>query len=176
MRYEIGHGHETFHVEVHEIGPNSYDVTVDDGPTVRMDAVRNARTVYSILLGHRQFEGSVDEREDGSLDVHVGTSAFDFTAVDERRKLLAGTGGGAATGKQLVRAQMPGKIVKVLVRQGERVEVDQGLLIIEAMKMENEIRSPIDGVVTDLSVSEGDAVETDELMLVVEPPEDEAEE
>ena len=172
MRYEIGHGRDTYHVDLQEIGPNTYDVTVDDRETVRIDAVKNPRTVYSILLGHRQYEGSVDEREDGTLDVHVGTSAFDFTAVDERRKLLTGSGSGVPTGIQTIRAQMPGKIVKVLVRPGEQVAVDQGLLIIEAMKMENEIKSPIDGVVSEISVSEGDAVDTDAPMLVVEPPED----
>jgi biotin carboxyl carrier protein len=173
MRYEIGHGRETYHVELQEIGPGTYDVTVDDGETVRIDAVKNPRTVYSILLGHRQYEGSVDEREDGTLDVHVGTSAFDFTVVDERRKLLAGASSGVPTGVQKIRAQMPGKIVKVLVRAGDPVVVDQGLLIVEAMKMENEIKSPIDGVVAEVCVAEGDAVETDEQMLVVEPPEGE---
>ncbi len=173
MRYEIGLGRQTYHVDLQEIGPNTYDVTVDDGETVRIDAVKNPRTVYSILLGHRQYEGSVDEREDGTLDVHVGTSAFDFTAVDERRKLLTGSGSGVPTGVQTIRAQMPGKIVRVLVRSGDRVVVDQGLLIIEAMKMENEIKSPIDGVVAEVSVVAGDAVETNAQMLVVEPREDE---
>ncbi len=172
MRYEVSHGRETFQVEVHEIGPHTYDVTVDDGETVRLDAVKNPRTVYSILLGARQYEGSVDEREDGTLDVHVGTSAFDLVAVDARRKLLLGTGAGAATGKQTLRAQMPGKIVKLLVRVGETVEAEQGLLVIEAMKMENEIRSPSEGTVTEIGVAEGDSVETNGLLVVVEPPED----
>ena len=167
------HGRETFHVEVAEIGPHTYDVTVDDGETMRVDAVKNPRTVYSILLGARQYEGSVDERDDGSLDVHVGTSAFDLVAIDERRKLLVGAGGSLAAGVQTIRSQLPGKIVKVLVTLGQEVEIDQGLLIIEAMKMENEIKSPIGGVVTELAVSEGDAVETDALLVVVDPPQDE---
>ncbi len=172
MRYDVSHGSETFHVEVQEIGPHTYDVTVDDGETVRVDAIKNPRTVYSILLGSSQYEGSVDEREDGTLDIHVGTSAFDFSVIDERRKLLVGTGASAASGRQTIRAQMPGKIVKLLVAPGESVSVDQGLLIIEAMKMENEIRSPIEGIVAEVAVAEGDAVETDGLLVVVEPPED----
>jgi biotin carboxyl carrier protein len=174
MRYEVQQGGETFHVEVREAGAQTYDVTVDDGETVRVDAFKNPRTVYSILIGARQYEGSVDELEDGTLDVHVGTSAFAITAVDERRKLLVGAAGMAASGRQEIKAQMPGKIVKVLVSAGETVEVDQGLLIIEAMKMENEIKSPIDGTVTEVEVREGDAVETDALLVVVEPPESEA--
>ncbi len=172
MRYDVSHGSETFQVEVQEIGPHTYDVTVDDGETVRVDAIKNPRTVYSILLGSSQYEGSVDEREDGTLDIHVGTSAFDFSVIDERRKLLVGAGASAASGKQTIRAQMPGTIVKLLVAPGESVSVDQGLLIIEAMKMENEICSPIEGIVAEVAVAEGDAVETDGLLVVVEPPED----
>ena len=172
MRYEIVQGAETFSVDVHEVGPHSYDVTIGDGETVRVDAFKNPRTVYSILIEHRQYEGSVDELEGGTLDVHVGTSAFEFTAVDERRRLLAGAATMALSGRQEIRAQMPGKIVRVLVREGERVEIDQGLLIIEAMKMENEIRSPIDGVVTEVAVSQADAVDTDALLVVVDPPEE----
>lgn len=172
MRYEVVQGAETFAVEVHEVGPHTYDVTIGEGETVRVDAFKNPRTVYSILIGQRQYEGSVDELDDGTLDVHVGTSAFEFTAVDERRKLLAGGGAVGLTGRQEIRAQMPGKIVRVLVAAGDEVETDQGLLIIEAMKMENEIRSPIDGAVTELVVAEGDAVETGALMIVVEPPEE----
>jgi biotin carboxyl carrier protein len=173
MRYEVVHGGEVHQVEVHEIGPHTYDLTVDDGETVRIDAFKTPRTVYSILIGARQYEGSVDEREDGTLDVHVGTSAFDFTAVDERRKLLGGAGVAAASGTQQINAQMPGKVVKLLVSEGEMVEADQGLLIIEAMKMENEIKSPMAGIVSEIAVREGDAVETGALMIVVDPPESE---
>ena len=171
MRYEVTQGGDSFHVEVKEIGPHTYDVAIDDEPPVRVDAFKNPRTVYTILIGARQFEASVDERDDGTLDIHVGSSAFDFTATDERRKLLGGVGSAVATGTQEVRSQMPGKIVKLLVREGEAVEVDQGLVIVEAMKMENELKSPIEGVVSQISVAEGDAVETGELLIVVDPPE-----
>ena len=172
MRYEIAHGRDLHDVEIKEIGNQTYEISVDGAEPVRVDAFKNARTVYSILIGARQFEGSVDELEDGTLDVHVGTSAFDFTAIDERKKMLVGVGLGGASGKQEIRAQMPGKIVKLLVNVGDEVSLDQGLLIIEAMKMENELKSPIDGVVSQVEVQEADTVENDALLVVVEPPED----
>ena len=172
MRYEVVQGGDVFQVEVHEVGPHRYDVSVDDEPSVRVDAFQNPRSVYSVLLGARQYEGSVDELEDGTLDIHVGTSAFEFTATDARRMLLAGAGSAVATGVQTLRAQMPGRIVKLLVRPGESVQAGQGMVVIEAMKMENEIRSPIHGTVTEVAVREGDAVDTDELLIVVEPPEE----
>ncbi len=169
MRYQIRHGTASYHVEVHEIGPHLYDVKIDEGETVRVDAYKTPRTVYSVLLGSRQLEGSVDVRDDGTLDVHIGTSAFDFSAVDERRQLLVGSASTMAVGRQEIRAQMPGKIVKVLVSVGQNVAAEQSLVIIEAMKMENELRSPIDGVVAAVEVSEGAAVETNALLVVVEP-------
>jgi 3-methylcrotonyl-CoA carboxylase alpha subunit len=65
---------------------------------------------------------------------------------------------------------MPGKIVKVLVAPGDRVERDQGLVIIEAMKMENELKSEVPGVVSEVRVAEGDTVVNGALLLIVEPP------
>ena len=172
MRYEVTHGRDAYDVEIKEIGNQTYEISVDDGEPVRVDAFKNARTVYSILIGAQQYEGSVDELEDGTLDVHLGTSAFDFTAIDERQKMLVGAGAGAASGKQEIRAQMPGKIVKVLSSVGDEVSLDQGLVIMEAMKMENELKSPIDGIVSQVEVEEGDTVENDALLIVVEPPDE----
>ena len=86
--------------------------------------------------------------------------------------LLLSVTAGTVTGKQMLQAQMPGKIVRVLVETGQTVEMDQGLIVIEAMKMENELRSPIQGVISKISVQEGDAVETGALLVVIEPPEE----
>ena len=79
---------------------------------------------------------------------------------------LASAGAETAAG---VRAPMPGLVLMLEVAEGEPVEKGQGILIIEAMKMENEIRAPIAGVVRRLAVSAGDAVERDALLCVVEP-------
>jgi biotin carboxyl carrier protein len=170
LRYEVTRGPQTFKVDVHEIGPGVFSVEVDGEQPVRVDAYRSAGTLYSVLVEGRQYEGSVDPREDGSQDVHVGCSAFDFTVIDERRKFLITGGVHVESGKQMLRAKMPGKIVKVLVEVGQPVQIDQGLMVIEAMKMENELRSTIDGIVTGIGVREGETVETNALLAVVEPP------
>jgi biotin carboxyl carrier protein len=67
-----------------------------------------------------------------------------------------------------LRAPMPGKVVKVLVREGASVEANQGLLVVEAMKMQNEIKSPKKGIVRKLSVQEAAAVNAGDLLIVVE--------
>jgi biotin carboxyl carrier protein len=170
MKYEVTLGKAAHQVEVKEIGGSTYEVRVDDGDPIRVDAMKSPNTTYSILVGARQFEGSVDERADGTFDIHVGASAFDVSVIDERKKLLLGATSTKLSGKQELTAQMPGKIVKVLVRPGDSVEEDAPVVVIEAMKMENELRSPIAGTVTRVEVSEGNTVETGALLAVVEPP------
>ena len=172
MRYEVTLGSDVHSVEVKEVGLHEFDVSVDEGPVTRVDAMKTPRTVYSILIEGRQFEGSVDEKDDGSFDVRVGTSAFEMAVIDTRRKILVGAVSHALVGKQELRAQMPCKVVKVLVRTGDTVEEAQSLIIVEAMKMENELLSPIAGTVTQVAIAEGDTIEVDTLLAVVEPPED----
>jgi pyruvate carboxylase subunit B len=168
VRYEVSHGEQTRQVEVREVSPGSFDVSVDGALPVRVDAFKTPRTVYSVLIEHRQYEGSVDELEDGTFDVHLGSSAFEFVVVDERKKLLVGSAGLHAAGKQEIRAQMPGKIVKVLVTVGQTVDAGQALLVIEAMKMENEIAASRAGTVQEIRVSPGQAVEAGEILAIVE--------
>ncbi len=169
MIYEVSEGGETIRVELNEVGENLYDVTLD-GRTVRVDAVKSGPTVYSIIENGKQFEAMVDERGEHGFDVTVRGRLFHLAAEDERTRLLAESAGAVLTGPQTVMAEMPGKIVKVEVAVGDTVSEGQGIVIVEAMKMENQIPSPIDGVVTEMAVSEGDAVEAGQTLFVVEPP------
>jgi pyruvate carboxylase subunit B len=171
VNYEVTLGKQTHRVQIKDVGGSVYEVAIDGGGPVRVDVAKTPRTIFSLLIGNRQWEGSVDAKDDGSFDVHVGASAFDIRVIDERRKLLAGGVAAPIGSRQELRAQMPGKIVKVLVAPGERVERDQGLVIIEAMKMENELKAEVDGVVAEVRAREGETVESGALLLVVEPPE-----
>jgi biotin carboxyl carrier protein len=114
----------------------------------------------------------VDEKGLHGFDVLVAGRSFHLESVDERTKLLAGSADPVASGPQTVEAEMPGKVVKIAAAVGDVVEEGQGLVIIEAMKMENEIRSPIDGRVTEMTVSEGQTVEPGTTLFVVEPVEE----
>jgi biotin carboxyl carrier protein len=76
--------------------------------------------------------------------------------------------GGSASGPQRVLAPMPGKVVRVLVKPGDEVKARQGLVVVEAMKMENELRAARDGRVRDVSVVEGQSVDAGAVLLVVE--------
>nr|WP_305034252.1 DUF2118 domain-containing protein [Myxococcus sp. CA005] len=89
--------------------------------------------------------------------------------ADERRlRLRAANAAFSVEGKQLVTAPMPGKVVKVLVKVGDEVKEGQGLVVVEAMKMENELKSPKAGKVTELFAKEGTAVENNAKLVMVE--------
>lgn len=168
MIYEVSEGKETFRVELKESGEGVYELTID-GRTVHVDAAKSGRTVYSIIEEGRQFEGMVEERSGDGFDVMVAGQLFRIGAIDERTRLLSASARASTSGPQTVIAEMPGKIVKVQITAGEPVTEGQGCVVIEAMKMENEITSPIDGVVSEVSVSEGDTVEGGASLFVVAP-------
>ncbi len=137
-----------------------------DGREVAADAVEVAAGTYSILLGGRSLEVRVQPAADG-LEAHVGGEVFRAQVFDPRT--WQGKRGGAleAEGRQQIVAPMPGKIMRVLVAAGDAVEAGQGMLVIEAMKMQNEIRSPKTGKVERLLVAEGQAVNAGEVLAVV---------
>jgi pyruvate carboxylase subunit B len=81
---------------------------------------------------------------------------------------MLGVGRGGAGKSGRVSTSMPGKIVKILVLEGQTVEEGQGLLILEAMKMENQVKAPVAGVVARIHVREGDSVESDALLVEIE--------
>jgi biotin carboxyl carrier protein len=172
MNYEVSEQKgEAVTVALRETGEGQYEVTIG-GETVHVDAVRSGPTVYSIIEDGKQFEAMVDERGAHGFDVLVGGRLFHLESVDERTRMLAGSAVVVTTGPQTVAAEMPGKVVKVNVAAGAEVAEGEGVIILEAMKMENEIPSPIDGILKELAVSEGQTVEAGDVLFVVEPPED----
>jgi pyruvate carboxylase subunit B len=172
MIYEVSEKKgEPVRVELKELGEGLYEIAID-GRTVQVDAVKSGRTIYSIIEDGRQYEASVDEQGAHGFNVLVAGRLFHLDAVDERSKLLAQQASYATSGPQTVEAEMPGKVVKIAVSVGAEVTAGQGIVVLEAMKMENDINAPIDGVVTEIAVSEGQTVETGAPLFVVTPPED----
>lgn len=139
-----------------------------DGQTLEADAVEIAPNVISVLLGGQVFEFSITPSGDGALQLRAGYQEFSAEVVDphgwrgRRHRALE------ATGRQQVVAPMPGKVIRVLVSVGDKVEAGQGLLVVEAMKMQNEIRSPKSGTVDRLLVVEGQPVNAGEVLAWVE--------
>jgi biotin carboxyl carrier protein len=88
--------------------------------------------------------------------------------VDRQRHARGGQGAGGGAGQQRVKAPMPGRVLRVLVKPGDDVAHRQGLVVVEAMKMENELTAPRAGKVTEVAVTEGMSVEAGRLLVVIE--------
>jgi biotin carboxyl carrier protein len=138
-----------------------------DGEEIQADAVLTKHDVVSIIVGGAHYEV---KRERTAADVHfwVKNSRFAVEVRDPRslrsRKSAAATG----EGPQKLLAPMPGKVVRVILAAGSEVEAGQGVLVVEAMKMQNELKSPKKGTVTQVMVAEGASVTAGEVLAIVE--------
>jgi biotin carboxyl carrier protein len=136
-----------------------------------LEAREQGAGVYLLLAGNRVFECRVDQSETqrARMEVHVGGETHAVTLADPKRLRGAQLTGAQADGTaaQIV-APMPGKVVRVLVQQGAQVEAGEGILVVEAMKMQNEMKSPKAGTVTELHAAAGKTVNAGEILAVIE--------
>ncbi len=169
MRYEVqlasssGEKKRVIELEREAAG---WRVTLDGRP-VAVDAVEVAPNVVSILLEGQSFEISVTPSPDGKLKLQTGSREFTAEVIDPRAWSGRRHGNAEAEGRQQIVAPMPGKVVRLLVKAGDHVEAGQGLLVVEAMKMQNEIRSPKSGTLERVLAKEGQPVNAGEVLCVV---------
>jgi len=146
-----------------------------DGRVDVVDVAPVDGSTWSLLLdGDRACSHEVslvDGREPGEVSVYLRAGVVHtrvMGAPGQRRWNRPGSAPAGAAGPQRITAPMPGKVVKVLVAPGESVEERQGLVVVEAMKMENELRAPRAGRVREVHVQEGAPVESGRLLVVLE--------
>ena len=137
-----------------------------DDRAIEADAAEVTPGVYSILIEGTSLEARVEPQGAG-LRVIVAGREYTVAVRDPRQWRRHRGAALEAGGRQRVTAPMPGKIVRVLVKAGETVEAGQGILVVEAMKMQNEVRSPKSGTVERLLVSENQAVGAGDVLAVV---------
>jgi biotin carboxyl carrier protein len=139
-----------------------------DGNTLDANAVEVAPNIFSVLLSGDSHQIRIAPRPDGTLTLHTGLAEYHAEVSDPRSWRGRRQGAVEAEGRQQITAPMPGKVVRLLVKQGDSVEAGQGLLVVEAMKMQNEIRSPKSGKIEKLFAQEGQPVNAGEVLLWVE--------
>ena len=154
-------------VTVTEVGVARYVIRAD-GKEYLVDAHQVQDSVWSILYGAESFEVDVQGRDD-AYEVLIGGDCYKFSLMNEQRRALIRAGGKGAAGKALVTSPMPGKVVKLLVDEGEEVQSDQGVIVVEAMKMENEIFAPSDGVIASVTAQPQQDVRQGDLLLTLKP-------
>jgi biotin carboxyl carrier protein len=166
MKYEIVVGGARRNVEfTPPTNETARLVFAVEGRLVEADAIRISRRAYSILIGGRSLEAAVEETPAG-LILRVNGREFQVEIIDPRSWRRRRGTGIELEGRQQLVAPMPGKIVRVLVAAGQQVSAGEGLLVIEAMKMQNEIRSPKAGIVEKLA-REGQTVNAGEILAIV---------
>jgi|SRR5690242_1293300 len=126
-----------------------------------------APNIFSVLLSGCSHEVYVTPSPGGQLQLQIGGLEFQAEVIDPRWWRGRRHSGAEAEGRQQIAAPMPGKVVRLLVKAGDTVVAGQGLLVVEAMKMQNEIRSPKSGTVERVLVAEGQAVNAGEVLCVV---------
>jgi len=154
--------------------PLGYRVLVDGRPRL-VDAVRVGADSWSLIVRDesgataRSVEAVVTSHPgNGTLDVHIEGYSIPVhlrSGLGRRTRAAVAAKG---SGPQRVLAPMAGKVVRVLVNPGDKVKTRQGLVVVEAMKMENELRAAREGRVRDVLVTEGQSVEAGTALLVVE--------
>lgn len=165
MKYEVRISGKTRLVELERQG-DGWQARLDGEADVA-DVVETAPNTFSILVSGQSHQISVTPSSDGGLELVTGGFEFSAAVTDPRSWRGRRHGGAEAEGRQQIAAPMPGKIVRLLVKAGDAVEAGRGLLVIEAMKMQNEIRSPKSGTVERVLVREGQAVNAGEVLCVV---------
>jgi biotin carboxyl carrier protein len=153
---------------------DAYRVDID-GRRCIVDAVLIADDTWSLLVrdadGDRAVSAEavvVPQNGNGSLDVYIGGRPIQVNLRAGLGRHARADGGTHGAGPQRVVAPMPGKVVRILVKPGDEVHPRQGLLVVEAMKMENELRAMRAGRVRDVFVAEGQSVEAGVALVVVE--------
>ncbi|MBY0505640.1 MAG: hypothetical protein K2X03_17125 [Bryobacteraceae bacterium] len=137
------------------------------GEAGAVDVLEVEPGTYSILLGGRSYEVRSGPLPEGLTWVDVDGRRLQLDLRDPRN---GRPGGGAAgrSGQATLKSPMPGKVVRILVAEGEAVEVGQGVVVVEAMKMQNEMKAPRAGVVKAIKTQEGSTVAAGEALLVIE--------
>ncbi len=166
MKYEVLLAGKTRLVELSR-ADEGWKISMD-GKELEASVAEVVPNTFSVLLNGESHQIRIAPRADGTLTLHTGLAEYHAEVSDPR--VWSGRRHGAlqVEGRQQITAPMPGKVVRVLVRERDAVEAGQGLLVVEAMKMQNEISSPKSGRVEKLFVKEGLAVNAGDVLAWVE--------
>ena len=145
------------------------EVTVDGRP-LRIDLNGREHSiepsgpgVFSVLIEGRSYQATI--LAPGTIQVEDRIFSVE---ISDPRELRARSSAGASDGRQNILAPMPGKVVRLLVKAGDAIEKGQGLIVVEAMKMQNEMKTPKTGTVVEVKTRDGATVAAGEILVVIE--------
>jgi len=167
--YEVSFGGKVYYVKVEEASENYYRVEVN-GQKHEVDTRKVDGRIYSFIIDGKSCQAWQEEAEDKGNELSVCLDGTIWRAKVENadRISVRKPRSRKISPRHILSAPIPGKVVEVSVSEGDQVKKGQGLIVLEAMKMENELASPCDGEVKEISAKEGQTVEAGIGLLVVE--------
>lgn len=164
MKYEVVVGEDTYIIEINRDGSltiNGEAMSVDFGSV-------GSGGIYSLLVNNESFEALIEQQE-GIWVVLMRGERYEVEVLDERTQLLRARSQSFVpeSGELIIRAPMPGLVVAIPVTEGQEVEVGDNIIILESMKMENELKAPRKGRIERISVSPGNSVEQHQTLVVI---------
>ncbi len=172
MKYVVEHEGEEIEIEVHETEDGNYEI-VRDGHVLIADFKKiEGSRIYSLVVKNRSFEVLMRQEDDLVDVVSLGRGLRLRVESERERNARLITGAGGSTEGEIVKAVMPGIVVAVNVAEGDVVESQQAICVLEAMKMENEIRSSVTGRVLKVAVAAGQTVNAGDVLVEIGPPDE----
>ncbi len=166
MRYVILREGKEVPAEIAEQS-HGYRITLGD-KSYDVDSVRVVGDLYSLAVSGKSYEATVHKSAPDEFRVHLYDGMRSVTLLTPLDLALRGKSASPGPSHGSLRAPMPGRVVKVLVKEGDGVEKGAGVVVVEAMKMQNELCAPISGLVKAIKAREGDAVERNAELVVIE--------
>ncbi len=162
------HGEER-QIEVREVSADKFVVTID-AKSFEVDAKSLSESTLSMIIDNQAYCIESEEDPEGGDNLLVRGHLVHCEVLDLRKVRLreAQASAEGAAGPTTIKSPMPGKVVSVLVENGQEVKKGDGLIVVEAMKMENELKSPKDGIVKEITAVEGAAVDGGVSLCIVE--------
>jgi biotin carboxyl carrier protein len=163
MKYVTTINNKTFEIEILRDGS-----LLLNGEPREIDFLALGPSMYSILMDGLSHELVIEERDKG-IEVLMRGKLYSGKVLDERAQLMAERTGGmnADTGEMSIKAPMPGLVVVVPVEVGQEVHAGQTVIILESMKMQNELKSPRDGMIQHINVAAGQSVEQNKILVTI---------
>lgn len=169
--YIVQSGDQEIEVQLEEISSNQLKVTQGDEEWI-LDIKPTMSHRYSVVHENQSYDIRFFHHDERHVDAFWGGDHASFEVEDKRAKVMrelreqSGAGGGA--GGDQIQAMMPGKVVAVKVKEGDEVKEGQSCVVLEAMKMENELSSPRDGIIKEVKVDAGASVESGTVLVTLE--------
>ena len=157
---------ESHNVEISQDG-SRVSAVIDDR-VYELEASEPEPSVWLLKHDSNVYETVVESKAASGYSINIHGHEIEATVIDPKRLRGSGVGAPDESGRAEIKTAMPGKVVRILAAVGDAVQKGSGVIVVEAMKMQNEMRSPKDGEISEIRVSEGDTVSSGDVLVIID--------